>query len=215
LSQSITPKIIAFDVDGTLVQEQSSWVTIHQHFKTTRDAKRNLLLYNSGSIDYETFMKLDIDLWPKPLHVKNVDEILKNYTMANNAADVIGEIKDRGLEIVLISAGIDRLVCKVARTLDLSCYVANGLETSVDGYLTGNGIYKVDLQHKDLALKNMLRDLKIPPKQCIAVGDSRYDLTFLQYAGKGIAVCSKPDPVLKDQKKILKVSELRNILDLI
>lgn len=208
-------KIVAFDVDGTLVQQQSSWVTVHQHYGTTEQARENLSLYKSGSIDYAAFMKLDIGLWPKPLHIAEVDKILGSYAFANHANEVVSELQKRGFEIVLISAGIDRLVCKVAQTLGLTHYLANGLEIDSKGYLTGHGHHRVELQHKEIALQNVLRDLNVMPEHCIAIGDSHYDLSFLQYAGKGIAVCSEPDPILKDYADIVKVPNLKEILDLL
>ncbi len=181
-------KIIAFDVDGTLVKEKSSWLTMHEYFKRQNLAREHLRLYEDGDIDYVTFMRWDIALWPKPLHIDEVNKILSQYTLEINARYVIQELKNKGYNVILISAGIDILTKKVAGELDINMFLANGLEVYKDGYLTGNGIFRVDLLDKHLALKNMLDKFQCSRESCIAVGDSKYDTTMLTYVGCGIAL---------------------------
>lgn len=181
-------KIIAFDVDGTLVREKSSWVTLHNHFQTNNLAKGNLISYKKGDIDYQTFMRLDIALWPKPIHVNTIKEILYDYTLVPKTDHVIKKLKEEGYEIVLVSAGIDILVKDVAKKLEINNFVANGLEFDEEGYITGEGIFHVDLNSKHVALKDLLDELDFSIEECITVGDSSYDKTFLESAGLSITI---------------------------
>ena len=56
-------KLVIFDVDGTLVKQNSSWVTIHEYFKVDHLVYNHLKEYQKGIIDYSTFMKKDIGLY--------------------------------------------------------------------------------------------------------------------------------------------------------
>jgi phosphoserine phosphatase len=202
-------KIVAFDVDGTLVNEISSWVTVHKHFNTDNLAHKNLQLYEKGTIDYPSFMKRDIGLWPKSLHINNIEKILNSYTLANNANHVIQELKNKGYEIILISAGINLLVSKVANDLGVSIFQANGLETNGLGYLTGSGIFNVDLIRKDLALDTLLKSINCKPEFCAAIGDSKYDTNLLKYANCAIALGNGEHTKVADYK----INDLSEILD--
>jgi len=52
--------LAAFDLDGTILQHESSWVAIHKHFGTTASGEASLKLYGEGKIDYREFMRRDI-----------------------------------------------------------------------------------------------------------------------------------------------------------
>ena len=45
-------KMIAFDLDGVLVEEPSAWWTLHHAFGSFEASKENLLAYEMGAIDY-------------------------------------------------------------------------------------------------------------------------------------------------------------------
>jgi len=204
-------KIIAFDVDGTLVSQVSSWLTLHDHFQSNEQAKKNFASYKNGDIDYETFMRLDIGLWPKPLHIDEIKPVLLKYALVPNAKAVIGELSKR-YEVVLISAGIDILVEDVAKTLGVKNFRANGIEINEKGFVTGNGIFSVDLLRKEIALKKLLSKLNFSTEECIAVGDSIYDKSFLETAGLGIAVGTNSH--LEKTANYL-VNDLKEILGLV
>jgi phosphoserine phosphatase len=186
-------RVVAFDLDGTLVRDRSSWTTIHRRFGVEEAARSHMPLYESGKIDYQEFMRRDIALWPRKLHVRDIDLILSDFLLNPQALGVISEIRKMGYEVAIVSAGIDLLADRVAKTLGVELVIANGLQTDVDGYLTGHGIFRVDLLHKDLALQNVLRKIGVMMRQCMTVGDSKYDISFLQRAGYGVAMGDDPD----------------------
>ena len=64
-----------FDLDGTLVKEISSWRSIHKFFGTEDGVSSNLKAYELGKIDYEEFMRRDIALWPKHIHINVIKKI--------------------------------------------------------------------------------------------------------------------------------------------
>jgi len=203
-------KAVAFDVDGTLVKEISSWVTVHEKFGTKDLARSNLKLYEDKKIDYSEFMKRDISLWPHPLHIEQIDEILSRYTLDPYAKQIVHHLKQKKYDVIFVSAGIDLLVKRVAQDLNVSDFIANGLEVDKDKKLTGNGVYRVDLLRKEKALIKMLECINCKPEECVSVGDSKYDKTMLEQSGCSIALgngehTENADHQINDLSEILKI----------
>ena len=53
--------LVAFDMDGVLVDYTSSWTWVHDHFNI--DNEETLLAYIQGRIDDREFMRRDIRKW--------------------------------------------------------------------------------------------------------------------------------------------------------
>ena len=211
-------KLVAFDLDGTIVKEDSSWGRIHQFFGSMDVQRINLELYLRNKITYDEFMRRDIAAWPKPLHVNQIKSILLNYELDENMYFVVKELTTLGVEIAIISAGIDILANDVAKKLGIKHVVANGLEINEKGYLTGNGIKRVEPLRKHEVLSKLANKLGITLKNTAAVGDSKYDKTFLLHAGVGIALDKDPeltsiaDFVVKSVKEVPRIIKKINLL---
>jgi phosphoserine phosphatase len=181
-------KLVAFDMDGTLVEQESSWWALHQAFGVQAEARENLEAYERGEIDYPEFMRRDIKLWQPLPHISQIEQVFKAFKLAPNAAEVVEEIRKRGYEIAIITGGIDILAEMVARKLQINHILANGLEVDERGYLTGEGIFRVEPYLKHEALMKLARKLDVSLDECVAVGDSKYDVNFLKHAGLGVAI---------------------------
>jgi phosphoserine phosphatase len=172
-------------MDGTLLEEDSSWVALHRHFGTTEAGKDSLKLYTEGKIDYVEFMRRDIAAWPRGTTKEEIESVLSKYRIRGEAPRAIGELRRRGVEIAMVTSGIDILASRVARELGIEHWVANSLEFDRKGRLTGRGIGRVDPVRKDVAYLGLLSRLGLDSGQTIAVGDTVYDLSFLKSAGMG------------------------------
>jgi phosphoserine phosphatase len=181
-------KLVAFDMDGTLIEHNSSWRAIHQHFGVEEAARVNIEAYERGEIDYPEFMRLDIKLWQPTPHISQIERIVSDFRLAPNAVDVVAEIRKREYEIAIVTGGIDILAEKVARALKIGHIMSNGLEVDERGYLTGEGIFRVEPTTKNEALKRLADKFGLTPADCVAVGDSKYDAKFLEAAGFGVAI---------------------------
>jgi phosphoserine phosphatase len=53
--------LVAFDMDGVLVNYTSCWTWVHDHFRVTNEA--SLKAFIDGDIDDMEFMRRDIALW--------------------------------------------------------------------------------------------------------------------------------------------------------
>jgi len=182
-------KLIFFDLDGTLIKCKSSWELIHERFGTLDQARKALEEYRVGKISYEEFMVKDIASWMKKkkrIHIKEIEEILKDYELNTGAKDVVLELKHRGLKVTIVTAGINLLAEKVGKQLNVDAVLSNRIEVDKDGYLVGKGIEGVDPYKKDELLKKVAKKEGVPLEKTVAVGDTIYDLNMLKTAGLGL-----------------------------
>ncbi len=202
--------LAAFDMDGTVLEHNSSWVAIHDHYGTGTKAATSLRLYTEGKIDYTEFMRRDIASWPKNITKDEIADILSNYSIRRDAPRTFRELRMRGIKTALVTSGIDILAEKVAGELEIDCWVANGLKFDRKGILQQGGIGRVDPTRKNIAYEKLLSREGIPIKQTIAVGDTIYDLAFLKSAAMGFMMAHTTrvtDP------EIIHINKLSEILD--
>ena len=203
-------KLAAFDLDGTVLEHNSSWVAIHRHFGTEHNGAASLRLYTEGKIDYREFMRRDISSWPKGVAKEEIVSILSNYRVRREAPGVFSELRSRGIKTALVTSGIDILARDVAADLGIDHWVANGLRFDKNRKLLPKGVGRVDPTRKDVAYQKLLSKVGIPSKKTIAVGDTIYDLAFLKSAGMGFMLAHStrvPDP------EIIHIEKLTEIFD--
>lgn len=46
-------KLVAFDMDGTLLAEENSWAKLHRYFGTYESSLKNMKDYEQGKIAYD------------------------------------------------------------------------------------------------------------------------------------------------------------------
>jgi phosphoserine phosphatase len=201
-------RLAAFDLDGTLLEEDSSWAALHRFFGTTRESQASLKLYSEGKIDYIEFMRRDIAAWPKGVTLAEVEAILSGYRIRREAPETLRLLRGRGIEPAIITSGIDILAEKVAEELGVNHWIANGLRFDSSGKILPTGIGRVDPTRKDLAYLSVLRSLKVNAKETIAVGDTIYDLAFLKSAGMGFLLAHS---TRVDDPGIIHIEKLTDI----
>jgi phosphoserine phosphatase len=202
--------LAGFDLDGTILQHDSSWAAIHRHFGTEHLGAASLRLYTEGKIDYKEFMRRDISSWPKGVTRTEIEQVLSGYKIRKEAPGLLRELKRRGMKVALVTSGIDILARDVATELQMDHWVANGLRFDSRGRVKAEGIGRVDPTRKDVAYRKLLRKLGIPPEKTIAVGDTIYDLAFLKTAAMGFMLAHTTrvsDPA------IIHIDSLSEILD--
>ena len=177
-------RLAVLDMDGTLLEERSSWTKLHQHFGTAEVGQVGFEQFERGQIDYDQFMEQDIAAWPRGTHISEIDRILADYTLRTDAKATVERLKRRA-KVVMISAGIDVLAKRVAQELGIEYWVANGLRTDESGRLNGGWINKVDPSRKEAIFEEILNQFAIDRRETMAVGDSVYDMSILKAARVG------------------------------
>ncbi len=200
--------LAAFDMDGTLLEEDSSWAALHRHFGTVDRSRLSLDLYTRGRIDYREFMKRDIASWPIGTTKSEIERVLFKYRLRREARTVVKGLRERGIDVAVVTSGIDILAERVAESLGIGHWLANGLRFDGNGVLLERGIGRVDPRRKDVAYRRMLGRLGIDVKRTIAVGDTIYDLEFLKAAGKGFMLAHS---TRVDNPEIIHIEKLTEI----
>jgi len=206
-------RLVAFDLDGTLTVEASSWQSLHRFFGTERYGESGLKDYELGKISYGEFMRRDISCWPKGLSMDVVERILSTFTLRPEAEDTISRLRQRDMKIVVITSGLASLARKVCQRLQIEDFEANDLETDAEGRLTGRGIPSIEPFKKDVVLNEFLRRFGMRSEQALAVRDTRFDKSLLKAAK--IGVDGRPDPELLEAATfiITRLSDVVCIID--
>ena len=203
-------KLASFDMDGTILEENSSWVALHKHFGTSHLGEASLRLYTEGKIDYEEFMRRDIAAWPKVVTKSEVESVLSRYRVRKEAPETITQLRRLHIEPALVTSGIDILAGKVAEELGIKHWVANGLRFDSEDRLLPHGVPRVDPTRKDLAYLKLLRGIGVGPKETIAIGDTIYDLAFLKSARLGFMLAHTTKV---DDPHIIHIDKLTEIFE--
>ena len=207
-------KLVAFDLDGVLVEEPSAWWTLHHAFGTYEASKENLRAYEADVFDYPEFMRRDIRLWGTR-GIVEVKSILHNFTLSEGASDVCDILRLRGYQLAILSAGIDIVAKAVSGKVGIQYWIANGLEVDREGLLTGEGIFRVDLKKKEKALGELVKPLGVRLSNVVGVGDSKYDVSFMRACGVGIAFVNDDESTQGRlwAKDWIKIHSLRDLPD--
>jgi HAD superfamily PSPase-like hydrolase len=207
-------KAVAFDLDGTLVNEPSSWYTIHKHFGTYDQSKKNMAAYETGEIDYQEFMRRDISLWQPVPHLKTLNNILDNFTLTKNAQSAIQTLSEKGIELFIITTAPEFFARSVASKLEIKQIASNSILFDERGFVTQKTIFNVDLLRKELAFESLITQSSINCKECIAVGDSKYDRGFLAKAGLGVAFNPTPDCSIREDADYI-IDDMQELLQFV
>jgi phosphoserine phosphatase len=205
--------LVVFDLDGVLIDTKSSWEHVHSHFGVNND--ESLAAYLAEQIDDLEFMRRDISLWKSNKGRVAIDEIkriIETAPLMPGAIETLKELKRHGITIAIISGGIDLMAQRITSLCEIDYVFANGLECDRNGILTGEGIAVVPVGKKDVTLKKLLKDTKIPPERVVAIGDGIVDVCMFEIAGLGIAFNPRDGYTIEGADIVIDKKDLREIL---
>jgi phosphoserine phosphatase len=198
-----------FDMDGVLVDIDSSWQYVHQKFN--QDNQDNLSKYISGEISYSELVKRDVALWGT-LHHSKLRQILTEIPLMKGASHTVSTLKKEGYITVIISAGISILATYLQKVLGFDHVFANELAVDDAGIILGKVEREVELLKKVETFRTLTQRLKIPSHECAVVGDSSFDIPLFQEAGLSIAFNSEDIQVQNAADIVIRVKDLAGIL---
>lgn len=209
-------RLVVFDMDGVLVDSESSWVHVHRHFKVSNDT--SLERYLRGEIDDLEFIRSDIKLWTQKepgITAKRIREILSDIPLMPGAEKAVIGLKESGYKTAIVSAGIDILSERIAKDLAIDLQLANGLLQDGDGRLSGEGVLRVRLMDKGDAVTKVGEMMGASKKDIVSVGNSRYDVSMFRRSALGIAFCPSDDETREEADAVVERKDLSEILDVI
>jgi phosphoserine phosphatase len=206
-------RFVAFDMDGTLVNVDSSWASVHAHFGEQNTEALNLFL--NDQIDDEEFIRRDIRIWWKhqpEIRVQDLEQILAKVPLMPGASQLLHGLHDRGVRTAIVSGGIDILARRVGRELGIDYVLANGFRVDATGRLTGQGIIRVPIKHKEEVLARVQEQLGFTPDESAAVGNSEIDVGMFRRCRVGVAFRPTDQSVIDGASHVVREPDLERVL---
>ncbi|MCX8176478.1 MAG: phosphoserine phosphatase SerB [Candidatus Bathyarchaeota archaeon] len=192
-------KIIAFDMDGTLVNMEiiDELAKLAGVGDEVRDITKKAM---EGKMSFKEALAKRVSLL-KGLPLSKLEKLKSKLELSPGAQDLIGELKKAGFVIAIITGGFDVFANYIAEKLGVKYVYANKLEVK-DGVLTGR--FKGNIlspEDKLKALMDVAKKEKVSLSKCIAIGDGANDILLLKKSGLGIGY--KPKKIVKQHVNTL------------
>lgn len=208
-------RLVCFDLDGVLLEQESSWVTVHQHFDVENTASLHAFL--RGEISEEEFILRDVGLWRAKhptVKLEEIEAILADeLRFVPGAIETIQRLQVAGLTCAIVSSGIDVAAHAAARALGIVHVSANQLLTDPNGRLTGHGVVHTPLRDKSVPLRRFAAQLNVPLEHVASVGNSSPDISMFRASGLGIAFRPTDEFVSEAADLTVREANLKGILD--
>jgi phosphoserine phosphatase len=209
-------RLVALDMDGTLVDVASSWAAVHDHFgEHNAEGLRRFL---ANEIDDEEFIRSDIVIWRRhapELTVFDLEGILAGVPAMPGAKALVDGLHRRKVRTAIVSGGIDLLARRIARELGIDVALANGFRVDPSGRLTGEGIVRVPIHGKEQVLAALQAQLGISPEETASVGNSEIDVGLFRRSRLGIAFQPEDEEVRRGAHAIVAERDLAKVLDVL
>jgi phosphoserine phosphatase len=205
--------LVAFDMDGVLVDYESSWTWVHDHFGVRSEESINAFI--KGEIDDMEFMRRDIALWlgKKPdLCRSDIDAILEPLPIVEGIQRTVDELKWQGIRTVIVSGGLDVVASKIAKRYGFDDWMANGFACDTTGRLTGEGVLRVELSNKRQAVERFSSLYGIDREHVCSVGNSFIDVSMFEASKLKIAFNPIDDYVAHQANVVVRSHDLSDVL---
>ncbi|MEM0129896.1 MAG: HAD-IB family phosphatase [Thermoplasmatales archaeon] len=166
------PSLIAFDVDGVLLKQKSSWGIIHDYFGVSNGDSLNAFL--KGLISYQEFVDRDVALWIRKkgtVRKSEIEKIAESVEPNPNFQELSSFLAEFRGRKVAISGGVDAIVSRVSSFFPINEIYSNELVFREGKLVGGRGV--VDPQNKGKIL-DRFKGFKV------SVGDSEWDIDMFR-----------------------------------
>ena len=214
---TVKPKLVAFDMDGTLIQGRLIEV-ISRKFGII--ARVSSIQSDPSLMGYQKTRLIASLL--KGIEEKEVVDSIESIPIMHNADKIVTWFRKNGYKTGIITDSYSIAAQVVAKKLDLNFCSANELVLK-GGKLTGEihmplGWEKIGCPCnisicKRFHLTHYAREYGVQIKDTIAIGDTRGDICMIKQAGLGIAFMPKDQDIIKQSKNIIHNPDLNEVLN--
>ena len=206
-------RLAFFDVDGTLKAERDPYLYLKRQLGTEEQGSESLRMFERGEIDYDQWGQLDAQLWAGQ-EAAHVTRLLAGIPWIPGADQVISTLRRAGVQIALVSTGLDLHVNPVAAEIGTALAFANQL-TIVDGHLTGELRILVPQWGKGEIVERVIAQAGVSASDCIAVGDGLADVAMFERVGWSVAVAPEDERVRAVASLTIEELDLRQLAPLL
>jgi phosphoserine phosphatase len=184
--------LIAFDVDGTLVDHAEGkviWELLNKRFAGDDTVNHTRYRdYKAGRIDYPTWVALDVESWIAAGATRDeIVEVVRKLAPLHGAADTLHRLRGKGYILAVISGTLDIVLEEFFPDHPFSQVFTNHLHFDHQGLLSGWEATPYDMDGKARALRHLAELYNLPVSRCAFVGDNVNDLGVARIAGFTVA----------------------------
>lgn len=202
-------KLIAFDLDGVLVEDPGSWTAVHRGLGTTEQAKKHEREFYDGLIDYDEWAHKDALLW-SGFSIHTVEDILNRTQLMNGIEDTLPVLRSR-YRLVILSGGLKILAQRIKDEFNIDEVIANELHVEDDMI---RGVKQtVAFNDKGRLLRDVAMRFHVHTSECAAVGDYLNDVPMFEASGLSIAFNPKDAEAVRKANYVIHEKNLRRLLD--
>lgn len=213
-------RLIAFDVDGTLVhhdEQKTVWQVLNGRYLARPGLNRERFeAFRDKRITYAEWVDLDIGDWVTR-DVRRADlaqAIQEELTCAPGALETIASLSQRGYRLLVISGTLNLTLELLLPNAPFEHVFSNRIWFHPDGKIRAWRATPFDVTGKAVALKSLSRAYGLTERNCAFIGDGWNDISALRCAGLGIAFHPKEDAVAQAADVSIATGSLTQLLDL-
>ena len=209
------PALVAFDVDGTLVDDTVFiWETLHRHFDTDPDARRAAReAYMAGQITYTEWFEHDMAaLIGRGANRPRMMEAIAHMRPMAGAAETLRRLREADVPVAVISGSLSIVLDKLFPDEGFADVLISHMYFDPQGEITGWQPTRFDMAGKATGLLHLAAKRGLDVKRCAFVGDNFNDVDVVRAAGLGIAFNYKSDELAAVADVRIPGSDLRAVL---
>ncbi|MBM4354873.1 MAG: HAD-IB family phosphatase [Deltaproteobacteria bacterium] len=207
--------LIAFDVDGTLVDDTVFvWETLHEHHRTDR-ASRQMAFekYMAGEWSYRQWFEHDIQLLTEAgANHGSILDAISGMRLMEGALETLEAIRRSGARMAILSGSLDIVVEKFGLAEYFDDIYLNHIGFDCEGRLSEWEPTPYDVCDKATGLKDLAVRHGIPMERTAFVGDNFNDVAVARVAGFAIAFNCKSDELARTADVTVPGGDLRRVL---
>ncbi len=207
-------KVAFFDMDGTLIKE-NSWDLIYK--SVGLDTSPYLKEYLDGKISYKKLVELDVEYWRRngrDVSKDMIEQLTKKITVKDDALLASSRLKKHGVKLVMVTAGLYEFADRVGRELKFDQIYANRFVYDKKG-LIKDAFIDVEPLHKYRLIERYLKEMGIKAENAISVGDTVYDESMFKATAYGFLLDENDDAVVNEKEyKIKNLTQLFKYINL-
>jgi len=207
-------KLVAFDMEGCLTDDQTVWEIMHRKLGTWES--HGLPYWNrylTGGLEYDEFARMDVAAWAGA-PAAMLQEAAGEVPLMAGCTETLSELSAAGVIVAIITNGLACVADRFRLDFGVEHIHANRVVTDGDR-LTGEIEIRVPYAGKGQALNMLAAELGLSREQMASVGDSASDVAMFRASRIGVAFRPSHKSVAAAATHCLADGDLRALLPIL
>ncbi len=207
--------LVAFDVDGTLVDDTVFvWKTLHDYFDTDPASRDHAFRsYMAGDWAYHEWFEHDMKLLTEAGATReSMLQAIAGMRITNGAFETLDALRAAGCRLAIISGSLNLVVEKFGLPAYFDEVYLNRLWFDEAGALARWKATPYDVWDKATGLRTLAQRYGIPMARTAFIGDNFNDVAVARAAGFSMAIHCKSDELAEVVDVVIEEDDMRSVL---